>query len=758
MKRFLILLGVITSSFLFAVSASAATCNTSALGKVVFGQNSVAVANIQACLISAGYSLPAGATGYYGAQTRVAVKAFYKAELSIANWDGNSVGVLGRKALAAKAKGGAGPSLGNVLKSGYKHIASADELTKYLDNAVSVGIGFGGGVRTMGMGVSTDGIAVAVPSVAPSATVSQGASNMAKSAEMSSDSSRYSETNVQVAGIDEPDYVKTDGKNLYISRQQNYYYRGGGGVVPMMDTVGVSSDTRMMPSIMPSIDYPTPHTLVVRAFPLSSLGIESDAINETGELLYSKTDKILMVLNGQKIVAYDVSNPKLPVKKWTNELDANAGIVTSRLTNGTLYLVTNLWVNRATPCPYTPILKGPGVINIRCSDIWIPQAPEPVNSSYTIMAIDPAMGKVTKKLSLAGDSSNTVVSVFANNMYLTYRSQSTSEEVTLDFIETQLTDYLSAGAIAKIKKIRGYDISNQSKANELQKILEVETSGMNKDKQLKFQNDMQNRMSDYLNARMRDMDRSVVVRIPLDMLTIAATASIPGHLLNQFSLDENNGYLRLAVSVGEQWTNGGNTKNDVYVLNQDLSIAGSILNLGLTERIYSARFVGNRGYLVTFRQIDPFYVLDLASPANPKLAGELKIPGYSAYLEPIDENTILGVGQDGSKVKLALFNVADPKNPKEKSKYALTEGWTEVNSNHHAFLKDDTHKIFFIPGGSGGYVFGYEGGTLSLKTAVSGYAVKRAVYISDYLYIVGDDKITVLNENTWEKEKELDLK
>jgi uncharacterized secreted protein with C-terminal beta-propeller domain len=317
---------------------------------------------------------------------------------------------------------------------------------------------------------------------------------------------------------------------------------------------------------------------------------------------------------------------------------------------------------------------------------------------------------------------------------------------------------LSADTIAKIKKINGYDISNNSKMSEIEKVISAEVNLLDPDKKLKYENEFHNRMTNYTNARLRDIDRSVIVRIPLSQLSIATTASIPGHLLNQFSLDEYNGYLRLTTTVGETWGNNGKTRNDVYVLNQNLAVVGSILDLGITERIYSTRFVGDKGYLVTFRQVDPFYVLDLSNPKKPVMAGELKIPGYSSYLEPIDQNTILGVGQESGKVKVALFDVSNPKNPTEQSKYTLTDSWTDVNSNHHAFLKDDKHKVFFIPGGQGGYVFGYEGNALTLKTTVSGYSVKRAIYIGDYLYVIGDGKISVLNENTWIKEKELDIK
>jgi uncharacterized secreted protein with C-terminal beta-propeller domain len=219
--------------------------------------------------------------------------------------------------------------------------------------------------------------------------------------------------------------------------------------------------------------------------------------------------------------------------------------------------------------------------------------------------------------------------------------------------------------------------------------------------------------------------------------------------------------------VGSWGIGGSETKNDVYtipVTGSDLKIVGSIKDLGLGERIYAVRFMGPIGYLVTFRQTDPFYVINFADNTSPELAGQLKIPGYSSYLELLsnpdgngDYPLVLGVGREGSQVKLAIFDVSNPNNPIEKSKYTLAENWTEVENNHHAFLKDPLHSVFFIPGGNGGYVFSYAGGTLSLKATLSGYSVKRAVYIDNYLYIIAQDKIAVFDETTWTKVNELSL-
>ena len=108
-------------------------------------------------------------------------------------------------------------------------------------------------------------------------------------------------------------------------------------------------------------------------------------------------------------------------------------------------------------------------------------------------------------------------------------------------------------------------------------------------------------------------------------------------------------------------------------------------------------------------------------------------------------------------MKVSLFDVSDPANPKEASKYNLDDYWSEILNTQHAFLIDKKHNVFFMPGSKGGYVFSYENDNLTLKRAVSNIQAKRALFINDYLYIVGDDKIVVLDEVNWEKVKELDL-
>jgi Beta propeller domain len=174
--------------------------------------------------------------------------------------------------------------------------------------------------------------------------------------------------------------------------------------------------------------------------------------------------------------------------------------------------------------------------------------------------------------------------------------------------------------------------------------------------------------------------------------TYVASGEVPGRLLNQFSMSEYEGDLRVATTVDD--AGNGESESGVHVLRRNggsLDVVGSLGGLGRTEQIYAVRFLGTTGYVVTFRQTDPLYVVDLSDPTAPRLGGELKIPGYSAYLHPVGEGLLLGVGQDADAdgrtlgTQMSLFDVSDPANPQQVSTLPIG-GWSEAEWDHRAFL------------------------------------------------------------------------
>lgn len=178
-----------------------------------------------------------------------------------------------------------------------------------------------------------------------------------------------------------------------------------------------------------------------------------------------------------------------------------------------------------------------------------------------------------------------------------------------------------------------------------------------------------------------------------------STGIIPGYTLNQFSFDYFNDYLRVATTTREVgfWNRTSwefeietNSTNQIVVakfVNDEIQIVSMLEGLGETERIYSVRFLGNRAFMVTFRQIDPFYTIDLSDPENPVMKGELKIPGFSNYLHPVEDNFILAVGQDADEngiiqgLQVSLFNVSDLSNPVQMAK-EVVDGWSYSSSQH----------------------------------------------------------------------------
>ena len=698
-------------------------------GTLAYGQSNLAIKSLQSCLATAGYTISAGATGYYGAQTKLAVQKFYADKLSLPSWHGLSVGPLGKNKIS-----GAAIKTGSVISvgSGYKKAGSEATFKKYLAENNN----FNRGIRTQALGMDQAEKSVsnslATPSSAPQ---------------------RVSETTVQIAGVDEPDIVKTDGENIFYSRNSWY----GRPIMPMVRNGVIEAEAdRMM--IAP---YPTNPgaTDVISALPPTDLKV-NEKITETGDLLLDKTTNTLVILAYPKIVAYNVADEKKPKKLWDLEIPQNSSVVTARLNAGKIYLVTRTWIDNGNPCPVLPFSASKSIV-VPCADIYVPVQIEPISDTYNILAVDPASGKVEKKVAFASTGSATTIMMSKDNLFLATQAYSEPTAVMLEVTSTVANKYLSLEATQNINKIKSYEISQSGKLNEVSVLVQNEFNKLSPNARLKTETNFNNDIASEMTKRQRDLETTRIARIALSTLSIEAVGTVPGSLLNQFSLDEYNGDLRVSTTIGENnwfsWGRSGESVNDVYVLGADLKKKGEVLDLGKGERIYSTRFMGDQGYVVTFRQIDPFYVLDLGNPNAPRLSGELKIPGYSSYLEKISEDLVLGVGRENNSVKISLFDVSVASAPKEVAKYLLQDEWTEVENNHHAFMLDADNKIFFIPGGQGGYFFSYANNELKLASTVAQNSVARAIYIDDFYYVIGNDAIKVFDQKTWKEVSKLDL-
>ena len=210
----------------------------------------------------------------------------------------------------------------------------------------------------------------------------------------------------------------------------------------------------------------------------------------------------------------------------------------------------------------------------------------------------------------------------------------------------------------------------------------------------------------------------IIHKISLDgnQITYEGKGEVPGRILNQFSMDEYNGYFRIATTTGNNWNADEQLKNNIYVLDSDLKQVGKIENIAPGEEIYASRFLGEKAYLVTFKKIDPFFTIDLSDPYNPQILGKLKIPGYSDYLHPYDENHIIGIGKNTVEaleeenwrnidfawyqgLKIALFDVSDFENPTVVSQVIIGDRGTSSPAlyDHKAFLFNKEKNLLVIP-------------------------------------------------------------
>lgn len=273
-------------------------------------------------------------------------------------------------------------------------------------------------------------------------------------------------------------------------------------------------------------------------------------------------------------------------------------------------------------------------------------------------------------------------------------------------------------------------------------------------------------------------------------LFIDGSTRVPGTVLNQFSMDENNGKLRVATTIyfmnfsqdGKTVASRNERVNRVYCLDSDMKIIGTSADMGINEDIKSVRYIGNIAYVVTFRQTDPLYAVDLSDPTNPTILSELKIDGFSAYMQQFDENLLLGIGFDASKtgvltgLKLTMFDVSDETNVKDISSYVMswtgsTNSDTEAIYNHKAVLLSAKKNIIGIPLTLSGSSIELENGAASLdyktvtyytffeysdnkiietkKVAIGndwGYGSEiRGLYIDDYAYVAHDGGLICLS-------------
>ncbi|HLD87587.1 MAG TPA: beta-propeller domain-containing protein, partial [Candidatus Nanoarchaeia archaeon] len=461
----------------------------------------------------------------------------------------------------------------------------------------------------------------------------------AKSAVMSEESSAgndgagsYSSTNIQVAGVDEADFVKNDGKYIYTIVQDS--------------------------------------VVIVEAYPSNEAKIVSQIkLNGTPQQMFLNGDRLAVFLSGWEevpiIAQYDFM-PRPAAKSLTHALiydvsdrsdpelikdyDIKGNYYGSRMIGGIAYLIVQDYVYYADSYLDTPVLRESGKI-VFAPDIYYPTVPSQNYNFNTIMSIDLSDDGAapSAKTFMTGYSSTLYVSQDA--IYLSSPKEQSygyyEEEQKARFFEV-VVPHLPQTARNEINAIKDDDSLEPSAQWEaIAAVLESVYNSMQEEEKQALMKDIEESLSDYDTAKEEERRRTVIHKISIEdgSIEYEAKGEVKGYLLNQFSLDEHNGNLRVATTM-ETWTSQEYVQyNNVYVLDEDMNQIGSLEKIAPDERIYSARFMGDRLYMVTFKRIDPFFVIDL-SGNDPKILGELKLPGYSDYLHPYDENHIIGIGKE----------------------------------------------------------------------------------------------------------------
>ncbi|WGT39172.1 beta-propeller domain-containing protein [Lysinibacillus sp. 1 U-2021] len=267
-------------------------------------------------------------------------------------------------------------------------------------------------------------------------------------------------------------------------------------------------------------------------------------------------------------------------------------------------------------------------------------------------------------------------------------------------------------------------------------------------------------------------------------LNFVGSTEVKGTVLNQYSMDEYKGNFRIFTTEGNTWNEKSTSYNHLFILDEHLKPLGSVKDMAPGEKIYSARFMGEKAYVVTFKQVDPLFVIDVANPKKPAVLGELKIPGFSNYLHPLDDKHLIGIGYDTEQrydsytkrnftvttnMKMSLFDVSDFRNPKEQStvKIGGKGSSSEVQYNPKALFRNKEFNYFGFPvvlyeaGKGDEVVYQGHGAQIYEITAEKGIVLKgniinrnnneayenweqvvqRVVYIDDTLYTIARNEV-----------------
>ncbi|UVS69388.1 beta-propeller domain-containing protein [Nitrososphaera viennensis] len=594
----------------------------------------------------------------------------------------------------------------------------------------------------------------------------------------------FSGTNNQVAGVDEPDFVKNDGKYAYV----------------------LSGDKLTISDVYP----PENATIVAKV----GLDIKNGQYlqemflnNDTLVVFYTEYAQDY-VIPQYEFAPQPVYTPKthalvLDVSDRANPKTVHDYVVSgtyhdARMIGDRVYLVTasDLYSYRQ---PLVPKITESSR-TVVAPDIYYFQNPEPYYNFNTVTSIGLSdKDDIDSKTFMMNPASTLYVS--QDNIYIAYPKYlpyNYYEQSSRDRFFKAVVPLLPQDAQAKVRAVDAdTSVPASDKWDRIARILEDTYNGMSESEKTQLFDKIQKSLADYDAQAQKDATKTVIHRIaigPNGEIDYGARGEVPGRLLNQFSMDESGDRFRVATTVEYYSPYGQGLYSNVYVLDKEsMQTVGKLEQIQPGETMYSTRFIGDRLYLVTFQRIDPFFVIDL-SEDTPKVLGELKLPGYSTYLHPYDEDHVIGIGKDTKDngyggitqtgVKLALFDVSDVANPKLVDDYVIPGQGTdsEVLWDHKALLfsKEEPNVLSipvntydaegkYAPDGRyippkvwrGFYVFGVSPDSgIALKGTVEhssnatdpyynyyyGMQVSRSFYIGDVLYTVSAGNLIKMND------------
>ncbi len=524
-----------------------------------------------------------------------------------------------------------------------------------------------------------------------------GAPSDASSDPTATEQKDFSTTNVQVAGVDEPDFVKNDGKYAYI----------------------LSGDRLTIAEV-----YPAESAKVVSKVALDiqqGQYLQNMFLNNNTLVVFYQEYTEESIIPQYDIVPQPFYTPKTHVMilditdradpKVAKDYVVSGAYSNARMISDYVYLVTtsDLYSYRQPLIPKIAEASNTLVV----PDIYYFDNPEPYYNFNTVTSVNIKSEEdaVNSQTFMMNPASTLYVS--ESNIYIAYQKyQPYHDFASRDRFFEVIVPLLPQDVQEQIRSIDSDQSQSESQRwDRIATVIQDMYNRMGEQEKQVLIDKIKKALADYDERVQQESHRTVVHKIAIGSageISYVARGEVPGRLLNQFSMDEQGDKFRVATTVEYYSRLSSGLYNNIYVLDKEMKTVGKLEQIAPDESIYSARFIGDRLYLVTFERIDPFFVIDL-SEDQPKILGELKLPGYSSYLHPYDENHIIGIGKDTKEnewggisatgVKLALFEVSDVSNPRLVDEYLIGDSGTdtEVLWDHKAFLFDRAKDVLSIP-------------------------------------------------------------